>query len=572
MPAGGVGSVAQAIYDIATGCNGTTKDKTLADIFASCGPQDLVLNASGPAPAQVVTMRLNFNTSNGRAAMIRVLQVLGRLPASQSLDPCYWTTDGLIIDPNTSWGAQYAGSDIAAQVLGAGHHMTRIQNSGVAFAIQLFVNGLLDLKFSKHGISAASVTRVASNKLLRDFVNGMDLRDPRFGGIAPTNNQPGGAGASGYSNYDERLQAQTLLTNPDAQGNPWNNGQAGASAVYGSAFCAACHRGRIGNFAGLVNPEDNSPNGSRAASRLDSDLKNIPVPPNAMSGYSVGTPYTDPAGNTVYTMTDRDTCLNHPTLMKLAYNGVGPLVSSCYPGGNRSGIAGSWGNPGLYASLGNLGGNLLSGGRYGTLSGLPGVMERGLALSNKGFVMWPVPFNASLHPDGRIGEAYTQRPKAPICQQCHEDSRDVEAGFAYMDTDRDVPYGSDVDNILGFRSQNGTPTMDDIRPSVNGGDKDNYGTVGNNVSGTMNGYPSPNPESAPSTTSFLNDGNPAFQNFPHETQNYRLLVEGGETNVVGGGQNDDLCLNCHVPGSAVRPGSNMVIFNTLVKDFNGFQE
>jgi hypothetical protein len=291
-----------------------------------------------------------------------------------------------------------------------------------------------------------------------------------------------------------------------------------------------------------------------------------------MSGYPVGVPYTDPAGNTVNTMTDRDSCLNHPTLMKLAYSGIGPLVPSSYPGGIRGGVAGSWGNPGIYSSLGNLGGNILSGGKFGTLTGLPGVMERGLALSNKGFVMWPVPANSGLHPDGRIGESYTQRPKAPVCQQCHEDSRDVEAGFAYMDTDRSVPYGTDTDNVLGFRSENGSPTLGDTRSSTNGGVDDRYGTVANNVSGTMNGYPSPNPQVAASTAAFLNDGNPAFQNFPHETQNYRLLVEGGETNNAGGGQNDDLCLNCHVPGSAVRSGSSAVIFNTLVKDFNGFEE
>ncbi|MBI4734029.1 MAG: hypothetical protein HY779_04330, partial [Rubrobacteridae bacterium] len=536
LPAGGPDSAAQVIYNLATGSNGATRDSVLGDAVDACGTQDLVLDASGPASSQVVAFRINLGTDNGRAVVIRILQIIGRLPSTTALDPDYWTDEGLSIDRNTSWGDRYATSNIAEKVLGTGHHITRIQNSGIALSIELFVNGLIDLKFTRHGISAAAITRVASNKMLRDFINGLDLRDPRYGGAPPAAAYRDLAGstandASGYSNYNESLQAPALMINPDAAGNTWNNGQANATAVYGSGFCAACHRGRIGNYVGLVNADDFKANGSRSASRLDADFKNIAVPPNAMTGYPVGTPITDSAGNTVNTMTDRDTCLNHPTLMKTSYNGIGildPAVAGNYPGGgtNMDNI-GSWGNPGVYRPLGNMGGDFLSGGKFGTLNGLPYGMERALGLSNQGFVMWPVPATARLHPDGRIGESHRQRPKAPICQQCHEDSRDVEAGFAYMDTDKAAPFAGGVNEILELNSQ-----------------------------------PVP----------FLNDGNPAFQNFPHETQNYRLLLEGDDSNRANGGRNDDLCLNCHVPGSTIRPGSDKIIFNSLVKDFNGFQE
>ncbi len=56
------------------------------------------------------------------------------------------------------------------------------------------------------------------------------------------------------------------------------------------------------------------------------------------------------------------------------------------------------------------------------------------------------------------------------------------------------------------------------------------------------------------TPTLINAGNPMFANFPHETQNARMLVEGGDSNQVGGGKNDNLCLNCHIPGSTVRFG------------------
>jgi hypothetical protein len=172
----------------------------------------------------------------------------------------------------------------------------------------------------------------------------------------------------------------------------------------------------------------------------------------------------------------------------------------------------------------------------------------GLALSNKGFAMWPV--NQASHPDGRLGNnAWYSRPVAPICQQCHEDSRDVETAFQYAGAGRanlGINGGGDTDKASPFA----TPVNTAIEVAT--------GNVG-----AFAGAP------------FIYAGNPLFQNFPHETQNYRLLVEGGDSNKAGGGNNDDLCLNCHVPGSAVRagkPGTSVLIFNTLVKDFNGFQE
>lgn len=90
-----------------------------------------------------------------------------------------------------------------------------------------------------------------------------------------------------------------------------------------------------------------------------------------------------------------------------------------------------------------------------------------------------------LMPYPRLG---TQAGHYPICQQCHEDTRDV-----------------------------GTLTAD----------------------GT---------QAIPSRTTILaGDGwqsveNPRFQNFPHETQGYRMLVEASPTSST-----DDLCLNCHPP-------------------------
>ncbi|MCE5203433.1 MAG: cytochrome c3 family protein [Coriobacteriales bacterium] len=77
-----------------------------------------------------------------------------------------------------------------------------------------------------------------------------------------------------------------------------------------------------------------------------------------------------------------------------------------------------------------------------------------------------------------------QLSHAPICQQCHEDARSV-----------------------------GTLTED-------AGDAESF--------------------SISSTDGANAADNPRFQNFPHETTNYRLLVEGTPTSA-----SDDLCLNCH---------------------------
>jgi len=80
-----------------------------------------------------------------------------------------------------------------------------------------------------------------------------------------------------------------------------------------------------------------------------------------------------------------------------------------------------------------------------------------------------------------------QSGHAPICQQCHEDARNV---------------GS-----LSASGSTGT-----VNPFItNGAD----GTV-------------------------IVNNNPRFRTFPHETQNYRMLVEGTTTTFY-----DDLCLNCH---------------------------
>jgi predicted CXXCH cytochrome family protein len=563
-------SVAQLVYDLATGSNGATADAALNAAVGACGASDLELDASGVAPAEVVSMRLNLGTANGRAVLIRVLQLIGRLPATADLDTDYWTDEGLLIDPNTSWGAQYATSDVGADLLGPGHHVTRVQNSGVALASSLFVNGLIDLKFSRHGISAANLVRVASNKLLRDYVNELDLRQAKFGGHAPdpayVDDGLGTNDASGYNNYNETQEAPLIMTDANAAGNPWNNGQAGAYAQYGSGFCFACHRGRLGNYVGLVDADRTE---SLSAARLDGNFAEFEVPVNASS---TDTPWVQGPSGIGY-MTDADTCYNHPTLMNTPYNGIGTLRASNYPGGGSSADDyGSYGDPGTYEVLtGNYGNNFIGAATatddkgFGTLNGYPASLARGLALSNQGFVMWPVRTDSSVHPDGRIGDHNYERPKAPICQQCHEDSRDVETGFAYMDTDKDTPYAGTVNGVLGLTPTSG-PTMDDLRDSINGETTDTYGTIANNIA------TSPDPDVDASNAPFLYDGNPAFQNFPHETQNYRLLVEGGDSNRELGGQNDDLCLNCHVPGSTIRPGSDQVIFNTLVKDFNGFQE
>jgi hypothetical protein len=81
----------------------------------------------------------------------------------------------------------------------------------------------------------------------------------------------------------------------------------------------------------------------------------------------------------------------------------------------------------------------------------------------------------------------------PICQQCHEDMRNVGA--------------------LSADGTQASPSLAQITPEVVGG------PAGDGINPT---------------------DNPRFQNFPHETQGYRLLVEAGSTSA-----NDDLCLNCH---------------------------
>jgi len=95
------------------------------------------------------------------------------------------------------------------------------------------------------------------------------------------------------------------------------------------------------------------------------------------------------------------------------------------------------------------------------------------ASENRGYLM-PYPRTAD------------QSGHAPICQQCHEDTRSV---------------GSLVE----------------VSPGVYGGDAADAKIAINSADG------------------FVSTDNPLFQNFPHETLNDRMLVE----------QDDDLCLNCH---------------------------
>lgn len=94
-----------------------------------------------------------------------------------------------------------------------------------------------------------------------------------------------------------------------------------------------------------------------------------------------------------------------------------------------------------------------------------------LAGSNRGYLM---PYPRTPQQGGHL----------PICQQCHEDSRQV--------------------GTL-------TDTIGDAAPF--------------SVTATDGNVPS---------------NNPRFQNFPHETLNYRMLVEADATSYY-----DDLCLNCH---------------------------
>lgn len=96
-----------------------------------------------------------------------------------------------------------------------------------------------------------------------------------------------------------------------------------------------------------------------------------------------------------------------------------------------------------------------------------------LAANNGGYLM-PYPRTAQ------------QTGHLPICQQCHEDSRNV--------------------GTLSSSGTTGSPAP----------------FLQNGVDGSQSG------------------DNPRFQNFPHETQGYRMLVEATTTAYY-----DDLCLNCH---------------------------
>jgi hypothetical protein len=97
---------------------------------------------------------------------------------------------------------------------------------------------------------------------------------------------------------------------------------------------------------------------------------------------------------------------------------------------------------------------------------------------NRGFLMpWP----RTLQQDGHL----------PICQQCHEDSREV-GDLAADGSGTAAPFTGAYGDGLEW---------DDVSKTW-------VDAVG---------------------------ANPLFQNFPHETLNSRMLVE----------ENDDLCLNCH---------------------------
>jgi hypothetical protein len=398
---------------------------------------------------------------------------------------------GLRIDPTTPWGASY---------VSLGVHV--IPWSGVALATQLKLYGAIDLKVSPEGLSAATLTRVPSNKLLRDYVNQLDLRQFKFGGTQVAQVAGGGITAqqiADMNNYNESLEAQRL-TGTDAfggvdAGNPFNNGQLGATAEYGSGFCAACHRGRIGNYAGLV---DSLSTASRNQARIDDEFEYFEMPPNA--GVAPAGPQVDANGALYQTISDADTCLNHPTLMRQPYRNIGPMDFMSYNPEGTNGYPGSY--PAATA------------------------LKNGLALSNNGFVMWPV--NQESHPDGRLGTSPATRPVAPVCQQCHEDSRDVETAFQYAGAGGYL-------TRTGTRDLTGTFSFDGIN---GGGDTDKpvpFATPVNTALTLATGG------SWATTPSFIYAGNPEFQNFPHETENYRILVEGGDSNKQGGGSNDDLC-------------------------------
>jgi hypothetical protein len=128
--------------------------------------------------------------------------------------------------------------------------------------------------------------------------------------------------------------------------------------------------------------------------------------------------------------------------------------------------------------LGPLGGVPFAGTMTHTDSWPPQPANSG----NRGYLMpWP-----------RTPE---QQGHAPICQQCHEDTRYV---------------GELVGN----------------------------GSIGDAATATISA--ADNVYWNGSTWAIATSDNPSFQNFPHETLGYRLLVEATTT-----AYSDDLCVNCH---------------------------
>jgi predicted CXXCH cytochrome family protein len=395
-------------------------------------------------------------------------------------------------------------------------HVTSLGIGGTALAVSLIAAGVLDVSVEASAsahlgftLRDAKLTRVASNKLLRDYIGGvantdtaasgnisgvnprggLDLRQAMFGGSAPTTD------AISYNENLAQYDPIVGLENgtpgaPDsvsATSAPWNNGQNGATAIYGSGFCYACHQGRLGNMLG------------------------------GKGGVAI-----DPA----FASHDTSSSYNHPTNMSLAYSNVGNLDSMGGTCGATDTVLGVWltaagVNRGDAPSLGHF--PLLTG----AFNGYQAAVRTGLALSNAGYCMAPV--SAGTHEDGVISRGTTSSAAwaanqagadAPICQQCHEDSRDLSKHFSYTDTDKNVPFGQPVNAAIGLGSAvvSATPIW-----KLAGG----------------------------------NPANPNFQNFPHETENARLIVEskmGGDSAAIGGAGMDGLCLNCHVPGSSLRWG------------------
>ena len=124
--------------------------------------------------------------------------------------------------------------------------------------------------------------------------------------------------------------------------------------------------------------------------------------------------------------------------------------------------------------IGALGGLAPTVPEHGALGG---VLSSG---RNLGFLM---PYPRTEGPGGQVGHA-------PICQQCHEDARDCGVLSADGSQGDAAPFSVAFADSTGWSGSSWTTTTVD---------------------------------------------NPRFQNFPHETENYRMLVE----------TDDDLCLNCH---------------------------